>query len=201
MRGSGPGCRNWFGAALRCVDHECPNSPHSKVNETKKPQVKGLTWGLPESRLRDSNPRPTHYEGDRDRDEVCHTIASDPVFADQSTDRDPAAGIPCYTVHRRPRSPCAPRPLTMRRTSPHNPVATPWWHSLSRSHIRDDRHHSQAPRRHHSRRCAQQHPQQQQLDEGRPVSTSGVAAVGSSASVGSGMSMWSSFNKSAVTTR
>jgi hypothetical protein len=48
--------------ALQCVDRTCPLGPNSKVNEKKKPQVKGLTWGSPWSRLRDSNPRPTHYE-------------------------------------------------------------------------------------------------------------------------------------------
>ncbi|MFR0358384.1 HAD family hydrolase [Streptomyces sediminimaris] len=33
------------GKASRCLDHECPNSPDSKVNETKKPQLRVLTWG------------------------------------------------------------------------------------------------------------------------------------------------------------
>nr|BFD92047.1 hypothetical protein KitaXyl93_34070 [Kitasatospora sp. Xyl93] len=34
----------------------------SKADQNKKPQVRGLTWGFTWSRLRDSNPRPTHYE-------------------------------------------------------------------------------------------------------------------------------------------
>ncbi|GAA3777866.1 hypothetical protein GCM10023083_13080 [Streptomyces phyllanthi] len=55
--------------ALRCADHVCPINPNSKVSQNKKPQVKGPTWGFPWSRLRDSNPRPTHYEGLQDRDE------------------------------------------------------------------------------------------------------------------------------------
>jgi hypothetical protein len=44
--------------ALRCVDHTCPIYPEFKVARNKKPQFRGLTWGSPWSRLRDSNPRP-----------------------------------------------------------------------------------------------------------------------------------------------
>ena len=48
--------------ALQCVDHTCPIWVDSKVDRSRKPQVRVLTWGFPWSRLRDSNPRPTHYE-------------------------------------------------------------------------------------------------------------------------------------------
>lgn len=34
---------------------------HSMVSKDSNPQVRGPTWGFPLSRLRDSNPRPTHY--------------------------------------------------------------------------------------------------------------------------------------------
>ena len=69
--------------ALRCTDHRHPVYADSKVTRNKKPQVRGLTWGSPWSRLRDSKPRPTHYEGSRGRDGWCHTIALDPVSPDQ----------------------------------------------------------------------------------------------------------------------
>lgn len=78
-----------------------------------------------------------HHEVVRDRDELCHAITSDPVFADQSTDHSPAARTLCCTVHRRPRSPCAPRPLGRAMNRPTSSVATPWSHGLSRSHTRD----------------------------------------------------------------
>ncbi|MDH6608286.1 hypothetical protein M2164_003921 [Streptomyces sp. SAI-208] len=64
----------------------------------------GFRW----SRLRDSNPRPTHYEPDRDRAGLFSAVVPDPVFPDQSTCRGPAAPTPCCTVQRRPRSLCAP---------------------------------------------------------------------------------------------
>jgi len=48
--------------ALRCVGHTYPIWIDSKVCESKEPQVRGPTWGSSWGRLRDSNPRPTHYE-------------------------------------------------------------------------------------------------------------------------------------------
>ena len=69
--------------ALRCTDRTCPIGPNSKVNQRKKPQVRDLTRVSPWSRLRDSNPRPTHYEGLRDRDGGCRAVVLGTVFAGQ----------------------------------------------------------------------------------------------------------------------
>jgi hypothetical protein len=51
---------------ITIADGQCPICRDSKVNENKKPQVRRLTRGSPWSRLRDSNPRPTHYEATSD---------------------------------------------------------------------------------------------------------------------------------------
>ncbi len=71
--------------ALRCADHRRTIYADSKVNEYKKPQVRASTWGLPWSRLRDSNPRPTHYETVSVRVASCRAVMPNDVLPDQST--------------------------------------------------------------------------------------------------------------------
>lgn len=88
--------------ALRCTGRKCPTCPNSKVNEDKKPQVKGLTWGSPQSRLRDSNPRPTHYETMGVRDAWVRLMLGSAVSPDQDACRQFRNDTLCYLVQRRP---------------------------------------------------------------------------------------------------
>jgi len=71
--------------ALRCTGLHHPIYPDSKATRNKKPQVRGLTWGSPWSRLRDSNPRPTHYETVSVRAAWCLVVLLSDVLPDQST--------------------------------------------------------------------------------------------------------------------
>ena len=94
--------------ALRCADRTCPFGPDSKVIQKKKPQVKCLTWGSPWSRLRDSNPRPTHYEYASDHAASFQLVPLSAVLPDQVACHRLSRGAPYRPVQRRPRSPCAP---------------------------------------------------------------------------------------------
>ena len=104
--------------ALRCVAHRYPISPDSKVTRNKKPQVRCLTWGSPQSRLRDSNPRPTHYETTSDRVARCPAVLRSDVAADQSTCNGLTPTARCCTVQRRPATGRPPRALWPRALPP-----------------------------------------------------------------------------------
>ncbi len=55
----------------------------SKAAQTRNPPGRRFDLGVQMSRLRDSNPRPTHYEGPQDHPEWCWTVPPNPVSPDQ----------------------------------------------------------------------------------------------------------------------
>ncbi len=71
--------------ALRCTDRRCLIYPNFKVTQKKKAPGQRLDLGSPWSRLRDSNPRPTHYETVSVRVAWCRVVLPSDVLPDQST--------------------------------------------------------------------------------------------------------------------
>ncbi len=82
-----------------------PESRALDQRRGRKPKSPGHGYrdlGFHRSRLRDSNPRPTHYEGPQDHDERCSVIMIGPVLPGQRL-----VGRPCMTSHPMGASPSA----------------------------------------------------------------------------------------------
>jgi len=104
---------------------ERSNPLQERSRARKNPRSRRVSPGVFRSRLRDSNPRPTHYEYASDHVAWCLLVLSAAVLPDQSACGRLAYATAYYLVQRRPATGRPPRAMRDTNTSRWTPCRGP----------------------------------------------------------------------------